>query len=120
LPVTSCSMPMKQAIFDTIVPVVGQVVGRSISLVFELEAGTETTPGMYIFGTGATRSKILDDMDCGGTLGGTFGGPEEGDIGDWGARCYGFTTLDSNGNPTRTRICFEEPPPEEGEPAAGG
>jgi hypothetical protein len=84
------------------IPVFGQVVGRAISLIFELEPTTESAVGSYIFGTGTTRNPIQTDPLCGTALGGTFAGPEEGDTGDWAGFCVklrdftsptGFTTI---------------------------
>lgn len=71
----------------TAIPVFGQVVGRAISLIFELEPGSEDSAGSYIYGTGTTRNPILEDPQCGTVLGGTFAGPEEGDMGDWKGLC---------------------------------
>lgn len=58
------------------IPVVGQVTGRLIGLVFDL--GQE----QYVWGTGMGLNPIVSE-DCGGALGGTFAGPADGDLGDW-------------------------------------
>lgn len=65
------------------VNVAGQVVGRAINLAIEAQPASDGTQGMYIFGTGTAWQPISPDMNCGGTLGGTFSGPQPGDIGDW-------------------------------------
>jgi hypothetical protein len=75
------------------IAVVGQVVGRAVSLVFELEKATDTSKGSYIFGTGATLHRIMDSKDCGGVLGGTFAGPKEGDTGHWAGFCFKIVKL---------------------------
>jgi hypothetical protein len=38
---------------------------------------------MYIFGSGTAWQPISPETNCGGILGGTFAGPQPGDIGDW-------------------------------------
>lgn len=67
--------------------VAGQVVGRAINLVMELEATKDKSYGKYVFGTGTALRPIMGDDDCGGPLGGTFSGPEPGSMGDWGKIC---------------------------------
>ncbi len=59
----------------TSLPLVGQVTGRAISLVIDLG------DGQYIFGTGASWN---DFLSCDSVGGGTFTGPNPGDLGDWG------------------------------------
>jgi hypothetical protein len=63
--------------------VVGQVVGRAVSLGFELQAPSAGVTGMYVFGTGTAWQPVSPETNCGGMLGGTFAGPQPGDIGDW-------------------------------------
>jgi hypothetical protein len=63
--------------------VVGQIVGRAVSLGFELQAPAADVTGMYVFGTGTAWQPVSPDTDCGGILGGTFAGPQPGDMGDW-------------------------------------
>jgi hypothetical protein len=58
------------------IPTVGQVNGRAIHLVFSL--GDE----QYVYGTGTALQPIVSES-CGETMGGTFAGPGEGDLGDW-------------------------------------
>jgi hypothetical protein len=59
---------------DEVIPVVGQVAGRSVSLVFDLgDAGV-------IVGVGAGVNNL---SECRGFVGGTFSGPGLGDSGDW-------------------------------------
>jgi hypothetical protein len=67
------------------VTVVGQAVGRAITLVFTVE------DGRYLFGTGGSTEAIADVCAASAAglyaevppLGGPFAGPEAGDIGDW-------------------------------------
>lgn len=56
--------------------IAGQVVGHSISMIFDL--GDER----YIYGVGVSLRDVRSD-DCGGPMGGPFVGPGEGDSGDW-------------------------------------
>lgn len=58
------------------IPTFGQVNGRAIHLVFSL--GDE----QYVYGTGTALEPIVSES-CGATMGGTFAGPGEGDLGDW-------------------------------------
>jgi len=57
-------------------PVVGQIVGRSINLAFDL--GDE----VYIFGVG-TSFEPVGAGNCGKALGGPFVGPAPDDTGTW-------------------------------------
>jgi hypothetical protein len=57
------------------IPVVGQVNGRAVNLVFEV------SEEHYIFGVGAGEAPIYQ---CTGYMGGGFTGPQPGDSGDWG------------------------------------
>ncbi|MBI1258728.1 MAG: hypothetical protein GC204_14765 [Chloroflexi bacterium] len=57
-------------------PVVGQIVGRSINLAFDL--GDE----VYIFGVGTSFEPVLAG-NCGKALGGPFVGPAPDDTGTW-------------------------------------
>lgn len=80
---------------DQTVPVVGQATGRAVNLAFELQKSEgERTPGIFLFGTGTAAHPISSATQCGGAMGGTFAGPEAGDIGDWlvciGIRIGGF------------------------------
>lgn len=63
--------------------VVGQAMGYAVNLGLELQAPASDKKGMYIFGTGTAWQKISADTNCGGNLGGTFAGPQPGDLGDW-------------------------------------
>lgn len=58
------------------VPVVGQINGRAINLVFDL--GDD----VYIFGLG-TSVEPIGAESCGGSLGGPFVGPALDDTGTW-------------------------------------
>jgi hypothetical protein len=68
---------------DQTIPVVGRVTGRAINLAFELQKPEGETPGLYLFGMGTAWTTISSETQCGGVMGGTFAGPEGGDIGDW-------------------------------------
>lgn len=58
------------------IPVVGQVHGHLIGLVFDFgDAG-------IVWGTGTGVNPIFG-LDCGDVVGGLFAGPADGDIGDW-------------------------------------
>ena len=57
-------------------PVVGQIVGRSINLAFDL--GDE----VYIFGVGTSFEPVAAG-NCGKALGGPFVGPAPDDTGTW-------------------------------------
>ena len=67
----------------TKVPVFGQVTGRAINLLLELKPMAANTPGSYVYGTGTALEPIMANSDCGGTLGGTFTGPNDDDLGTW-------------------------------------
>jgi len=66
----------------------GQVVGRAISVAFQLKPFdlSKGDKGSYIFGTG-TAFNPINGNDCGGAMGGTFSGPQDGDDGDWFVFC---------------------------------
>jgi hypothetical protein len=68
---------------DQAIPMVGQVTGRAINLAFELQKPEGETPGRYLFGTGTAWTPIASAIQYGGVMGGTFAGPDEGNIGDW-------------------------------------
>jgi hypothetical protein len=59
------------------VRVVGQAMGRMISLVFFVGEN------QYIFGAGASENPLYQ---CTGVFGGGFTGPQPGDSGDWECR----------------------------------
>jgi hypothetical protein len=71
------------------VEVVGQAVGRAITLIFAVQ------DGRYLFGTGGSTETIADVCAASAAglyaevpaLGGPFAGPEAGDIGDWLVCC---------------------------------
>jgi hypothetical protein len=72
------------------ISVVGQALGRAVTLVIGVQ------DGRYLFGTGGAPETIADVCAAvaeGGVfaevppLGGTFAGPEPGDIGDWITCC---------------------------------
>jgi hypothetical protein len=80
---------------DQTIPVVGQATGRAVNLALQLQKSEdETTPGIFLFGTGTAALPISSATQCGGAMGGTFAGPAAGDIGDWlvciGIRIGGF------------------------------
>jgi len=74
---------------DQTIPVVGQVTGRAINLAFELQQPEGETPERYLFGTGTAWTPIASQTQCGRVMGGTFAGPEGGDIGEWFIAAYG-------------------------------
>jgi hypothetical protein len=59
----------------TALPVVGQIQGRSLGLLFELGEGRN------LYGVGSAAAGIEEQF--GDSLGGPFAGPNPGDIGDW-------------------------------------
>jgi|SRR5579859_1826477 len=71
----------------------GQVNGRAINVAFQLKPFdlAKGDKGSYIFGTGTAFDPINGD-DCGGEMGGTFSGPQDGDDGDWISTCDGAFT----------------------------
>lgn len=69
---------------DQPIAVVGQVTGRAINLALQLQKSEdETTAGRALLGTGTAAFPISAATQCGGAMGGTFAGPDAGDIGDW-------------------------------------
>jgi hypothetical protein len=72
----------------THVAVAGQVIGRAISIALQLKPFdlAKGDKGSYIFGTG-TAFDPINGNDCGGAMGGTFSGPQDGDEGDWASVC---------------------------------
>jgi hypothetical protein len=95
---------------NTKVPVFGQVVGRAVSLIFELQAQSQGKAGSYIYGTGTTRDKILESAKtCGGTLGGTFAGPQDDDLGTWLGTCANLYEFNSSNDGLHiVKICAQE------------
>jgi len=69
----------------TQIAVAGQVIGRAISVAFQIKPFdlSKGDKGSYIFGSGVAFDPITGN-DCGGVMGGTFSGPQDGDGGDWG------------------------------------
>jgi hypothetical protein len=77
------------------IAVVGQVNGRAINLALQLQKSeSETTAGQALLGTGTAAFPISSATQCGGAMGGTFAGPNAGDIGDW-LVCIGIRVGDS-------------------------
>jgi hypothetical protein len=66
----------------TKIPLVGQVSGRAVHLLFMLDVSADASAPRVILGTGTALTDI-DDETCGTWLGGPFSGPDEGDLGDW-------------------------------------
>ncbi len=62
---------------------VGQLTGRAINVAFEYQKPTASAPGQYIFGSGTFWTPVSSTNPCGDNMGGTFSGPQDGDIGDW-------------------------------------
>ena len=60
------------------IPVVGQINGRSVNLVFEL------AEDKHVFGSGSSTTDLSGcEGPIDGSVGGAAVGPEEGDRGDW-------------------------------------
>lgn len=64
------------------IPLVGQVNGRAINLLFAVDISPDAASPRVIFGTGTALTPI-DAETCGTWLGGPFSGPDAGDLGDW-------------------------------------
>jgi len=80
---------------DQTLAVVGQVNGRAINLALQLQKSeSATTAGQVLLGTGTAAFPISSATQCGGGMGGTFAGPNAGDIGDW-LVCIGIRVGDS-------------------------
>jgi hypothetical protein len=88
---------------ETTIPVVGQVTGRSISLIFAIGEG------QTVFGTGLGQDDLAGcPAEIAGKLGGPFAGPTDGDLGDWRKGKPGKGVLNLAGEPASLDKDYEE------------